>query len=131
MIEGAIHNPSRRDHFMQLDALDQRVTIVWNGREIAVSDRAIRLLECGRRLYPPQYYIPVEDIGARLVRSDRTSHCPLKGNATYFDLHGEDGGAKADDLGWSYAEPYDFAAQLAGHIAFDPRRVTITVEAAN
>lgn len=114
---------------MQLDLLDQRVRIHLDQTEIAVTDRAIRLLEVGRRIYQPQYYIPVEDIGATLVRSDKATHCPLKGNATYFDLQGEDGQVRARELGWSYADPFDFAEQLSGRIAFDPRRVTTTVEA--
>lgn len=129
MTEGAIYNPSNRTHFMQLDLLDQRVRIVLGEKEIAVTNRAIRLLEVGRRMYQPQYYLPPEDVSGHLVRSDKATHCPLKGNAAYFDLHDDDGQVRARDVGWSYTEPYEFANQLSGRIAFDPKRVTITVEA--
>lgn len=129
MLADVIRNPSNPDHFMQLDRLDQRVRVTFGGADIAVSDRAIRLMEHGRRLYQPQYYIPADDIAASLVRSDKATHCPLKGNATYFGLQDEAGRLKADNLAWSYMDPYEFARQLAGRIAFDPLRVSITVEA--
>lgn len=113
---------------MQLDRVQQRVRIFYAGSEIATTDRALRLLEVGRRLYPPQYYIPEGDIVARLVSVDRQTHCPLKGDAAYFDLLADDA-ATGEAIGWSYPEPLEFASELAGHIAFDPRRVTITIEA--
>ena len=127
-METTIRNPNNPDHFMQLDRLDQRVRVTLGGNEIAVTDHALRLLEAGRRLYQPQYYIPEEDITARLEKTPKVTHCPLKGDAAYFDVHGE-GGIRAAELGWSYPQPFDFAEALRGHVAFDPRRVTITVEA--
>lgn len=129
MPDDVIRNPSNPDHFMQLDRLDQRVRVTLDGADIAASDRAIRLLEHGSRLYQPQYYVPTDDIAAILVRSDKATHCPLKGNATYFNLQDDDGLLQADNLAWSYVDPYEFAGQLSGLVAFDPRRVSITVEA--
>lgn len=128
-MEGVIRNPGNANHYMQLDVLDQRVRILFDGDEVAASDRAMRMLEVGRRLYPPQYYIPVEDIVGELVQTDKATHCPLKGQACYFDLHGETG-VLAGEIAWSYPAPFEFAAPLAGHIAFDPKRVAICVEAA-
>lgn len=129
VLDDVIRNPSNPDHFMQLDRLDQRVRVKFGDADIAVTDRAIRLLEHGRRLYQPQYYIPTDDIAAILVRSDKATHCPLKGNATYFSVQDDDGLVQADNLAWSYMDPYDFAGQLSGLVAFDPQRVSITVEA--
>ncbi len=128
-MEGVIRNPGNPHHYMQLDVLDQKVRILFEGEEVAVTDRAMRLLEVGRRLYAPQYYIPVEDIFAKLVQTDKATHCPLKGQAAYFDLHGETG-VRAGEIAWSYPTPFDFAAPLAGHIAFDAKRVATCVEAA-
>jgi len=128
--ESAIRNPNNPDHFMQLDRLDQRVRVSLGGEEIAVTDRALRLLEAGRRLYQPQYYIPEQDISARLVKTSKVTHCPLKGDAAHFDVHGDDG-PRAHELAWSYPTLFEFADALAGHVAFDPRRVTIVVEAAD
>lgn len=127
-MDGVIRNPDNAQHYMQLDVLDQVVRISFEGEEVAVSNRAMRLLEVGRRLYQPQYYIPIEHIAGKLVRTEKSTHCPLKGNAAYFDLSDETG-IRAKEIAWSYPEPYDFAVQLAGHIAFDPKRVSTSVEA--
>jgi uncharacterized protein (DUF427 family) len=129
VIQGAIQNPSHPNHFMQLDLLDQTVRITLDGEEIAVTGSALRLLEVGRRMYQPQFYIPAEDISATLVKTSKSTHCPLKGDAAYFDLHDDSGHVRASELGWSYPTPFEFADQLSGRVAFDPRRVTITIEA--
>ena len=87
----------------------------------------MRLLEVGRKAYAPQYYIPREDISAALVRTDKSTHCPLKGDASYFSIVDAEGG---EEIGWAYESPFDFASPLAGHIAFDLRRVSIAINAA-
>ena len=63
--------------------------------------------------------------GGRLVRTDRSTHCPLKGDAEYFDLVIREGDVLATEIAWSYPEPPDFASALAGRIAFYADKVTI------
>lgn len=128
MIEGAIHNPSNPRHFMQLDNLDQKVRIMFGDTPVAETDKALRLLEVGRKVYAPQYYIPRQDISVPLTRTDKSTHCPLKGDASYFSI---DDAAGAEEIGWSYDRPFDFAALLSGYIAFDLRRVSIAIDAAD
>ncbi|MEX3008442.1 DUF427 domain-containing protein [Hoeflea sp. TYP-13] len=111
--------------------MDQKVRVMLGDLQIAETDKALRLLEVGRRLYQPQYYIPREDIQVAIRQTDKSTHCPLKGDASYFSVVDESGGKVAEEIGWSYQEPFDFAGVISGHIAFDPRRVSITVEAAN
>ncbi|WP_206057249.1 DUF427 domain-containing protein [Nitratireductor sp. XY-223] len=130
MIEGAIHNPSRPQHFMQVDRMDQKVQVKFGDLKIADTDRALRLQEVGRRIYQPQYYIPREDVPASLRKTEKSTLCPLKGHASYYSLVDDAGEELAEELGWSYEDPFEFAEQISGYIAFDPRRVTITVEAA-
>ena len=130
MIEGAIHNPSHPQHFMQVDRMDQRVRVMLGDLSIADSDRVLRLQEVGRRIYQPQYYIPREDIPVTLQRTEKSTHCPLKGQASYFSIVDDDGEELAAEIGWSYEKPFEFAGQIGGYVAFDPRRVSITVEAA-
>ena len=127
MIEGAIQNPSNPAHFMQLDPLDQKLRIQFGDTQIAETARALRLLEIGRKAYAPQYYIPRDDILVDLARTEKLTHCPLKGDASYFSISGLPG---AQEIGWAYDQPFDFADQLAGRIAFDLRRVSITIDAA-
>lgn len=127
MIEGAIHNPSNPRHMMQLDPVGQTLRIHFGDVLVAESDRAMRLLEIGKRAYAPQYYIPRQDVCVALTRTARSTHCPLKGDASYFTIDGLDG---AEEIGWGYETPLDFAAQLSGHLAFDLRRVSIAIDAA-
>jgi uncharacterized protein (DUF427 family) len=124
-----VRNPANHAHYMQLDAMTQAVRITLDGTVIAHSPNAMRLLEVGRGLYPPQYYIPEAEVSAPLRKTEKSTHCPLKGNAAYFDVLDDDGTTRAAELGWAYPEPYEFAARLAGYVAFDPKRVSITVEA--
>jgi uncharacterized protein (DUF427 family) len=127
MIEGVIRNPSNPRHFMQLDPVGQTLRIYYSGFLVAETEGAMRLLEVGKRAYAPQYYIPREDITVALTRTEKSTHCPLKGDASYFTIDGADG---AREIGWAYETPFDFAVQLSGYIAFDLRRVSITIDAA-
>ncbi|MEM9106693.1 MAG: DUF427 domain-containing protein [Pseudomonadota bacterium] len=127
MLEGAIHNPSNPRHFMQLDPVGQRLRIHFGDLLIAESEQALRLLEVGKRAYAPQYYIPHEDICVALTRTEKSTHCPLKGDASYFTV--EDA-AGTDEIGWAYETPFDFATTLSGLVAFDLRRVSISIDAA-
>lgn len=128
MLEGAIHNPSNPRHFMQLDPVGQKLRIHFGDLLIAESDRAMRLLEVGKRAYAPQYYIPLDDVRVALARSDRSTHCPLKGDASYFTVEDTSG---TEEIGWAYEVPFEFASELSGLVAFDLRRVSITIDAAH
>jgi uncharacterized protein (DUF427 family) len=88
---------------------------------VAESDRVLVLRERG---HDPVPYFPVEDVRTELLEpSERRSHCPFKGDAAYWSLRGE--GARSDDAVWSYPEPFEEVADLRGHMAFYPDRVTI------
>jgi uncharacterized protein (DUF427 family) len=96
-----------------------RVRVILAGETIAETGAALRLTEAN---YPPVLYIPREDIRSRyFVASARTSHCPYKGDARYFDL--VVGEARRPDAVWSYETPFPAVAAIAGHVAFYPDRV--------
>ncbi|MDH5579657.1 MAG: DUF1428 family protein [Betaproteobacteria bacterium] len=51
--------------------------------------------------YPPVYYFPRRDVKlARLARTAHGTHCPYKGNASYFSI--VDG---PENAVWSYEQP--------------------------
>ena len=58
---------------------------------------------------------------SRLVATTRSSHCPYKGDASYFSI--ATGQSTADNAVWSYEHPYPAMAQIAGHLAFYPDKV--------
>ena len=55
------------------------------------------------------------------TRSARRSHCPYKGDASYYDLRAGD--AQRSDAVWSYEDPFPAVAAIRGHLAFYPDRV--------
>ena len=104
------------DHPIMIDAADGRIAVRAGGRTIADSDMALTLREAR---YPPVYYVPRDGIDmTRLERSATTSHCPYKGNASYYSLIGG-----RSDIAWSYEQPHPAVAAIAGHLAFYPDRV--------
>src|SRR4051812_37976800 len=114
------------DHPITVTPNPRRVRVVFAGRTIADTTRALTLREAN---YPPVQYIPREDadMGA-LVPTSHASHCPYKGDASYFSV--AVGGNTAENAAWSYQAPYPAMAQIAGYLAFYPNRVDAIEELA-
>jgi uncharacterized protein (DUF427 family) len=125
LVATAIHRPGEPRHFMRLKPVDRRVRIRHGDTLLAETTDALRLLEVGKDLYDPAFYLPPAAITCRLVRTSRTSHCPLKGDAVYFDLVYEAGAVVLPEIAWSYPEPLAIAGELAGRIAFYPDHLII------
>lgn len=70
----------------------------------------------------PVAYIPLADIDDSLLeRTDATSHCPFKGDASYWSLRVGD--ELRTDAVWGYEEPLPEASWLRGFAALYPDRV--------
>lgn len=120
-----IHNPAEPRHFMALKPIERMVIIMLGNAPLVETRGAVRLVEIGRDVYQPAVYVPMDDVKASLVENERTSHCPLKGDAIYFDLMGADGEVHTKDIAWAYPEPFDFAPKLAGLMSFYTDKLTI------
>ncbi|MDI2595287.1 DUF427 domain-containing protein [Pseudomonas sp. N3-W] len=97
--------------------------VKFHGIQVAASSRALVLLEAN---YPPVYYVPREDIDEQYyARTDHTSYCPYKGDASYFSL--QIPGHEGANAVWSYEEPKTSVEQIRGHVAFYPNQVTFEV----
>lgn len=107
------------DHPITIAPQPGRVRVLLAGVAVADSTHALRLQEAR---YPAVLYIPRADIRAdAFVRSARTSHCPYKGDAGYFDLVVD--GTRRPDAVWTYEDPYPAVAAIKDHVAFYPDRV--------
>ena len=97
------------------------VQVLREGQVLAESGRAVALEETG---LPTRYYLPRDDVRTDLLEaSDTTSHCPFKGDATYFSAAG------AKDAFWVYEAPSEEdASPIAGMLAPWPGRVDIVVD---
>ncbi|MBZ0122596.1 MAG: DUF427 domain-containing protein [Roseovarius sp.] len=84
------------------------------GAILVDSKNALRLSEEG---LADVIYFPREDVAmAFLDPSDRRTHCPLKGDATYFSIVTKSG--TLENAAWSYEDPIDAVARIKDHIAF-------------
>ena len=119
-----LHNPSDPRHFMRLKPLKRRLRVKLGDVLLADTSDALLLQEVGRDFYDPTFYIPAADVVAELSPNAARTHCPLKGDASYFDLVDPSGAVVVESIAWSYAEPFNFAAELRGRVAFYPERVT-------
>ena len=90
----------------------------------AVLGESTNALELNEGDYPPVIYIPRDDIAmAFLDASDTTSHCPYKGDASYFSIIAKSGEIK--DAAWSYENPKAGLEEIKGHLAFYTDRVAV------
>ena len=114
------------DHPITVTPDPTRVIVTVAGRVVADSRRALTLRES---TYPPVRYIPIEDVDRSLLeRTETTTYCPYKGDASYYSI--PLGGSRSVDAVWEYREPRDAVAAIKGHIAFYPDRVdAIDIEA--
>ena len=96
-----------------------RVEVRVDGLVIADSTRALVMRAPGS---PDVQYVPRDDVDmTRLIRSERATHCPYKGHASYWSI--QTGRRVVNDAVWSYEVPYPDMAAIAGHLAFYPDRV--------
>jgi uncharacterized protein (DUF427 family) len=113
------------DHPITIEPNGKRVRVVFNGRVVADTTRALTLREASLR---PVQYIPREDADMRLfVRSAHATHCPYKGDAAYYSLNVD--GRTAENAVWTYEAPYPAMAPIKEHLAFYPARVDRIEEA--
>lgn len=105
-------------HKIEIAPFGGRVRVRVAGETVADTAHAL-LLEEGD--LPPVFYLPHGDVHMeRLAPSATTSHCPFKGDASYFSA--VDGPA---DVAWGYEAPLPAASAIAGYLAFYPDKAEI------
>ena len=105
----------------RVTAAGVRVRVTLNGEAIADSRGALVMHE---GTYAPVYYLPRKDVKMdRLERTDHHTHCPFKGEASYYSIKGG-----PENAVWSYEKPYDEMTAIAGLLAFYPDKVSITAQ---
>jgi uncharacterized protein (DUF427 family) len=116
------------DHPISIDDNPSRVTVTLGGQVIADTHNALILREAS---YPAVQYIPRRDVNmAALTRSQHTTFCPYKGEASYFSIPA--GGDRSVNAVWTYETPFEAMAQIKEYVAFYPNRVDeITVTEAD
>ena len=86
---------------LYLEPTPKRIRVEVGGEVIADSRRAMLLHESGLQ---PIYYFPPEDVRDEFLEpSDRHTHCPKKGDASYYTIQAGDEVVEAG--AWYYPEP--------------------------
>ena len=93
----------------------RRIRAAFQGEIVADSSRVLVMHET--RL-APVFYFPREDVRMEFLdKSDRHTHCPFKGNASYWTIRVGD--QSVANAAWSYETPYDESSSVKEYIAFD------------
>jgi uncharacterized protein (DUF427 family) len=104
---------SRPDYQITFEPSPKRVRVAVGDTVIADTVRARLLRETG---HMPVYYFPREDVRLDLLsRTDHSTRCPFKGDASYWTVTAA--GQTSENAVWSYERPYDEMAQIAGYLA--------------
>ncbi len=103
-----------QEHALYLENSPRRVRAVFGGETVVDTRHAKLLHETG---HLPVYYFPVEDVRQDLLeRTDHSTHCPFKGDASYWSVRVGD--RVAENAVWGYEEPMDSAPPLRDLVAF-------------
>lgn len=113
-----------RGHRIEIEDSPAHVRIEVDGVQVAETRSARVLRETG---LPARWYLPESDVDPTvLAPSDFGSHCPFKGDASYWSV--EVGGTLRSNLIWYYPEPIPAAAAIAGMLSFYPDRAAVIVD---
>ncbi|MCY4612326.1 MAG: DUF427 domain-containing protein [Nitrospira sp.] len=111
-------------HAITIKRNPNRIKVSFNGTVIAETTRALVLQEGP---LPPATYIPREDVQmSYLQRTDHSTHCPFKGNASYFSV--SVGDQTAENAVWAYETPIDAVAQIKDCLSFYVEKLELTEE---
>jgi uncharacterized protein (DUF427 family) len=99
-----IDGPAHRIHF---EPFAHRVRAELDGRVVLDTTRGMLLHETG---ILPVLYAPLDDYDASLLTpTDHTTHCPFKGDASYWNV------GAAENALWAYEAPLPGAEWLTGY----------------
>jgi len=106
-------------HRLLLHPFPRRVRARFAGEVVLDSTRGALLHESN---ILPRLYVPFEDVRADLLeRTDHSTHCPFKGDASYWSVRVGD--RVAENAVWTYEEPIEEASWLRGLVSVYPERM--------
>jgi pyridoxine 4-dehydrogenase len=106
-------------HPISIEDNPSRVVVRVSGKVIADTRDALTLREAD---YPAVVYIPRRDVDmTALTRSEHTTYCPYKGDASYYSIPA--GGDRSVNAVWTYERPFEAMTQIGEYLAFYHDRV--------
>jgi uncharacterized protein (DUF427 family) len=96
-------------HLLYFESYERRMRAIKDGETVIDTTAGMLLYESNIH---PVLYVPEADVRHDLLTpSDHTTHCPFKGDASYWNA------GSADNAIWGYPEPIESAAFLRGYMA--------------
>jgi uncharacterized protein (DUF427 family) len=115
-----------RDPYTRVDTVhsSRHVRIEVDGQVVAESNRPVLLYETG---LPTRYYIPKLDVRMDLLEATHTvTHCPYKGDASYWSL--KIGDKTYKDFVWGYPRPIPEIPKIENLLCFYNEKVDLFVD---
>jgi uncharacterized protein (DUF427 family) len=114
-------------HFFVTSTPSNRVRVYYNDLLLADTEKPLLLKEVGKTVYDQVYYFPLEDVNQDLLQDNpKHTHCPIKGEASYFDL--STSSETIEHIAWSYPTPLDGAKKLSNYLAFYGDKVSFRID---
>ncbi len=108
---------------------DHPITIETKETPVRVELADVSVLETGSHLelreatYPAVAYLPRDQVDmSALERSDHTTWCPYKGEASYFHIRRADG-SRIENAIWTYETPFPAVAAIKDALAVYPNKM--------
>lgn len=116
---------THQDHPISCAKEPGRVQVLFEGHSIATSDDVLVLREAG---HEPVRYFPREHVAMAFLRkTDKVTHCPYKGQASYYTIMRDR--QIIENAVWSYEDPLPGMSRIAGRLAFYPEHFDFQVGA--
>ncbi len=108
----------KKGHYAETENSDQTYQVLYNNGVILESDKVVILTEYyDGRATPAVIYFPRSSLSElNISRTNHSSHCPIKGDASYWGYQGVENGI------WSYENPIQDLDQIKDHFGFDQNK---------
>ena len=105
---------SHRDYRIDILPCAKRLRASFDGQSVFDTLGAVIMRETK---HLPVYYVPRGDADmSMMTRTDHSTHCPFKGDASYFSLkHGD---RSAENAVWTYETPFDECRTIKDYLGF-------------
>ena len=112
-------------HFAKVSPATGRYVVECDGLIIADTTHAIQLTESYHsKEMNPVIYVPRQDVNSNyLVATNKSTFCPIKGEANYYALQTET--CTVDQIAWSYQLPMKPLESIKDYLAFYLDRATL------
>lgn len=118
------HYPPNPYHRIDCRPTTRRLRVELAGEVLVDTDDTVILFETS--LAPRLYVDPAHVRTDLLRRTDTSTYCNYKGDATYWAAVVD--GTVVGDVAWSYEDPLPESLPIAHLLSFDPSRVHLTAE---